>query len=148
MNTADELADDILRFVCNRVNLTTGTREDSRRFIIDRLSPYAPRSQSKLEFEDVCANKHGGNAQSVAAQEQHGHRRVSQRARVWAFIYSRGEEGATCEEIEIALSMHRSTCSARVSELKNDGLVKESGRTRNTRTGTPAAVLVAVTAIL
>jgi hypothetical protein len=43
----------------------------------------------------------------------------SLRTRVYNFIRDRGTEGATCEEIELALRLSHQTCSARCAELRN-----------------------------
>jgi hypothetical protein len=43
----------------------------------------------------------------------------SLRTRVYNFIRDRGGEGATCEEIELALRLSHQSCSARCAELRN-----------------------------
>jgi len=57
-------------------------------------------------------------------------------------VISRG--GATCEECETALGMKHQTASARCRELRDRGLVRDSGRRRKTSSGRWAAVLVVV----
>lgn len=141
MNTADSIAEDVLAFICNRVNVTLGSRAAIRQYITEKVSPLAPRSQSVLSF-DVCASNHRGNLESVKAAEQGSARRPGQRQRIFTFLHSRGTEGATCEEIELALDLRHQTCSARISELKAEGIIQDSGRKRQTSTGSEAAVLI------
>lgn len=58
------------------------------------------------------------------------------------YITFRGVDGSTADELEVALALPHQTCSARCSELKKAGLVRERGF-RLTRTGSKAGVLVA-----
>ena len=53
-------------------------------------------------------------------------------------------KGATCDEIEVALSMSHQTASARVRDLFKAGSIRDSGIRRNTRTGRKATVWEAV----
>lgn len=54
-------------------------------------------------------------------------------------------DGLTVDDIRAQLPpMAASTLSARASDLIRDGLLKDSGRKRNTRTGSAARVMVAV----
>lgn len=48
--------------------------------------------------------------------------------------------GATCDELELTLALSHQTCSARVREMARRGMIKDSGRTRPTRTGRQAIV--------
>jgi hypothetical protein len=65
------------------------------------------------------------------------------RRRVYDFIRSRGAEGATDEEIQVALSMTGNTERPRRWELRRAGLVRPSGLTRKTVFGGSATVWVA-----
>lgn len=65
------------------------------------------------------------------------------RDRVFAFIASRGTEGATDDEGERALSVTCSTYTPRRGELVKQGVVVDSGLRRNTAAGRPAAVWIA-----
>lgn len=58
--------------------------------------------------------------------------------RVLAYIRDRG--GATCDECECALGMPHQTASARIRELFQRGRVRDSGKTRATRSGRKATV--------
>jgi hypothetical protein len=62
------------------------------------------------------------------------------RAKIFAVIDVRGEYGATCDEIEVALSMRHQTASARVRELALGALIFDTGQRRSTRSGRGARV--------
>lgn len=64
------------------------------------------------------------------------------RARVLAYIVSRGSEGATCWEAERALAFMHQTCSPRIWELRRAGRVADSGQRRMTGSGRQAVVWV------
>lgn len=91
---------------------------------------------------DVTSTKHRGNRQSVKAAVEGEHRRPSQKRRIWLYIHERGESGATVEEISNELTMRYTTVSARCSEMKTEGIIKASGRTRQTETRSDADVLI------
>jgi response regulator of citrate/malate metabolism len=97
--------------------------------------------------EDICAGRHGGNPESVAAGKE------TNRARDGRRILNELEgfpEGLTCDELEQHLGMSHQTCSARCAELKKNAFIQlkwfpgTNGRAekRPTRTGSMAAVLV------
>jgi len=62
------------------------------------------------------------------------------RARVYEYIASQGELGATDDEIELALTMKHQTASARRRELVLKGDIIDSGKTRVTSSGRKATV--------
>ena len=62
------------------------------------------------------------------------------RARVLAYIASRGEDGATAQEIENALGMNGSTVRPRLVELREHGTIAASMFTRLTTSGRRAVV--------
>lgn len=62
------------------------------------------------------------------------------RARVLGVIRARGSQGATDDEIEVALGLSHQTASARRRELVLAGEVVEAGGKRLTRSGSPAKV--------
>lgn len=51
-------------------------------------------------------------------------------------------KGATCDEVEVALTMRHQTASARIRELKLEDLIQDSGDRRPTRSGKLAIVWV------
>ncbi len=67
------------------------------------------------------------------------------RLKVLLHLQSRGEEGSTDEEMQLALEMNPSTQRPRRGELVTKGLVRDSGVRRKTRTGRAAVVWVVTT---
>jgi len=65
-------------------------------------------------------------------------------SRVFNWLESRGDQGATDEEIQRALGMNPSTQRPRRIELQKQGLVADSGIRRKTASGRMAGVWVAV----
>lgn len=92
---------------------------------------------------DITARRHGGNAESAAASESIEPDKARLRRMVLNYIASRGYVGATCEEVEFALGLRHQTVSARLTELKRLGQVRDTGRRRLTQSRRPAAVYVA-----
>lgn len=62
--------------------------------------------------------------------------------RVFAFLASRGEDGATDEEAATVLRLKAQTFTPRRGELVKAGLVVDTGRRRSTTSGRPAAVWI------
>lgn len=89
---------------------------------------------SRDKGRDICAPRHRGNAQSAAANLVTDKSR--DRARILAHL--RTVTDATCDEVEIALSMNHQTCSARFTELKASREIVEGEGKRPTRTGCKA----------
>lgn len=73
-------------------------------------------------------------------------RAPSLRDQVMGFLISRGAEGATDEEGELALGIKPQMYTPRRRELVKLGVVGESGRRRRTDAGRPAAVWVVTSA--
>jgi hypothetical protein len=66
----------------------------------------------------------------------------TQRRRVLDAIVAAGEDGHTRDELSITLRLPINSVLPRVVELKRDGFVVESSKTRTTSTGSRATVLV------
>lgn len=67
--------------------------------------------------------------------------------RIYRYIARRTRKGATSDEVEQALGIVHQSASARINEMRNAGLIEESGRYRKTRSGRNANVfMVAATA--
>ncbi len=96
---------------------------------------------------DITSNRHGGNAESVAAFQSIKDRLPAQRKEVlhWITVYTKAHSGRGLTVDELAEVMHKTpnAISGRVSELKRDGRIYKAG-TRLTRSGCKAAVLKAV----
>ncbi len=58
------------------------------------------------------------------------------------FVHSCGKQGATSDEVEEALLLRHQSCSARILELRQDGLLTDSGQRRATRSGRLAAAWI------
>lgn len=67
----------------------------------------------------------------------------TQRRRVYDAICGAGATGLTRDEIAAALGVADSAADPRVLELKADGFIVETERTRKTRRGLDARILVA-----
>lgn len=62
------------------------------------------------------------------------------RRKVLAYIISTGEHGATQDQVSAGILMSHPTCSARMWELRNAGLIVRTPHRRPTRSGATAAV--------
>jgi hypothetical protein len=83
-----------------------------------------------------------GSPTSAAAAQAIRPSAATLRQQVFDFIMGRGIDGATDEEIQIALGMGGSTERPRRRELQLAGLIVESGEIRPTATGRAATVWV------
>jgi len=80
---------------------------------------------------------------SAAAHEAIAPHAAAMRLKVLTHI--REVDGATCDEIEIALGMKHQTASARLTELVKSGHAYKTICRRPTRSGCSARVIAAVT---
>jgi len=69
---------------------------------------------------------------------------ASLRGQVLAYLRDCGDCGATDEEMQDMLAMNPSTQRPRRIELRDAGFVRDSGATRETRSGRNAVVWIAV----
>lgn len=83
---------------------------------------------------------HNGVDTSRAAADSMRPHAATLRQKVLEHIRHCGEDGSTCDEAELRLGMSHQTCSARFRELAQQGLIWDSGRRRETRTGRGAIV--------
>ena len=81
---------------------------------------------------------------SMAAAEAIEPKTATLRRAYLNWLRSQGEVGGTDEEAQDALAMGGSTQRPRRVECVQGGLVRDSGRTRKTRSGREAVVWVAV----
>lgn len=87
--------------------------------------------------DDICRNKHKGNPESEEANL-----RTNKEIQRWRIIEAfKPANELIAEQVEKLTGMRRSTVSARVSELKRDGILMKTGERRPTSTGCNAAVL-------
>ena len=64
----------------------------------------------------------------------------SHRYRMQIFDHIQMDGGKTCDEIEVELSMRHQTASCFISNLKDEGFLRDSGKRRMTRAGRQAIV--------
>lgn len=95
-----------------------------QRFLFDPSSPEPP---------------HNGTETSRAAAEQIKPNADTLRARVLEYLQSQ-PDGATDEQMQLALGMAGNTQRPRRQELEKMGLVRATDRTRATRSGRQATV--------
>lgn len=94
--------------------------------------------------EDITASRHGGSPTSEEANDELGpHAKARLREMVLDVLRMRGEFGGTTQEVARHLEMSDNSISGRMTELKRAGLAVETERHRKTRSGSPAAVVVA-----
>lgn len=67
---------------------------------------------------DICANRHGGNAESEEAFRRLAPALPQQRALVLAKIREAGPEGMSCKEVAAALGVGMNVISGRFTELR------------------------------
>ncbi len=82
---------------------------------------------------------HNGTDTSFAAAQSKVSSAEIDRERVFNYVVSRGEQGATCDEAEVALGMSHQSCSPRFNELAKNNLEVTELR-RPTRSGRKARV--------
>lgn len=97
----------------------------------------------QMSFADVCASRHKGNPESVAAHAKIAESKERQRFHVLFEIEKSGERGLTTDELAVKFGSTPNAVSPRCTELLRDGLIKRNGR-RPTRSGCTASVLIAV----
>ncbi|MGP1346644.1 MAG: hypothetical protein ACTS3F_08260 [Phycisphaerales bacterium] len=102
-----------------------------------------PSSRRRTTCGDPPA-RHDGPETSKAAAAAMREAAPKQRARVFAFIASRGEHGATDDEGERALDLPAQTYTPRRGELVKRGLIAWTGDKRPTERGRLARVWAAV----
>lgn len=95
---------------------------------------------NQMSLQDITRNNHGGNVLSGEAYESIKDHASKMRAAVVGYIRSQGANGATSDEVEVALDLPHQTVSARITEAKAIGLLKPVGK-RKTRSGRNAAVM-------
>ncbi len=90
---------------------------------------------------DITESRHGGADTSTEAHKSTtDDRRKAQRRQILEFIRGTQDYGAISEEVQDALDIPHQTCSARISEMCRDGLIRYAEARRNTSRGKPARV--------
>lgn len=96
-------------------------------FDTPRPTPTRPEIPTSMESQDVL--------------ERTG-KKGKYRRLIYDFIEARGENGATCDEIEVELALRHQTASCFIRFLTQDFFLKDSGQKRRTRAGRQAIVWV------
>jgi hypothetical protein len=79
---------------------------------------------------DITRRRHRVSATSEAANHRVAPHKTELRERILDYL-GRNDAGRTCKEVSADLQMPYTTSSARLSELKRDGLVAETGLRRD-----------------
>ena len=98
--------------------------------------------EAQAAVNDICANRHKGNSESVAAFQSIKDKLRNGQQSVLREI-ARTPSGLTAEEIADRLNTTVNCVSGRCAELKKLGKVRKAG-TRPVRSGHSAAILVAI----
>jgi hypothetical protein len=107
----------------------------------DLASPIQPGLFDTQPDPDVCGRRSRQNPQSREAYRAILPTKAELRHSIWTFLAQNGPR--TCEEIAEEMHLRYTTASARLSELKRDGLAVPTGERRPTLTGSLAAVIKA-----
>ena len=110
-----------------RINLNVKVNPASNDVVIPVTYPDSPGFVRGSDTSEAAAN----DVKSVAG---------AMRTRILEWISDRGFPGATCDEVEVALSMKHQTASARISELSSSGMLADSGHRKPTRSGSFAVM--------
>lgn len=97
------------------------------------------KAQKGKEMTDICARRSAHNPFSESAYALIAPSKAEVRYRIMRWFYYAGP--ATCEQAHLALGIRYQSMSARVSELKRDGLLYETGERARTSGGCWAALL-------
>ncbi len=106
------------------------------------MSDYVPETDLPL-FGGP--SRHNLRSTSLAAYRAADHR--GNRAKCLAYLRHCGDTGATGDEIAEATGVLTQSVPSAMGQLRRAGLIRESGKTRPTRTGCKAMVYVATEAV-
>jgi len=107
----------------------------------EQIKTYLTRGLHRIfrNTMDITANYHQGSETSkIAYLHTPSKVRSQHRQQIIEKIHEIGD--ATCSELEVLLNLTHQTASARISELKRDEIIKETGNKRLTQSGRPAHV--------
>lgn len=97
----------------------------------------------QVPSEQLGLPPHNHTDTSQAAAAQVAPRAGTTRHHILVLIRDSGGDGRTIDEIDAITDLGSGTVCPRVNELSKGGLIRDSGRRRNTRKGSPAKVWVA-----
>lgn len=96
---------------------------------------------TQLEFSEAAPYNKGSDTSRSAAESIQPELTRMELA-VYQHIAKQGRNGATCDEIEVALGFRHQTASARCNGLAKKARIADSKARRKTRAGRPAVVWV------
>jgi hypothetical protein len=85
---------------------------------------------------------HNGTDTSADAAESVANLTGELRIKIFDWLVTKGDLGATSDEAEVALGLSHQTCSPRILELRKANMVVDSGLRRLTRGGRKAKVWI------
>lgn len=105
-------------------------------------------SKQKPDFGPLFQSAHKHRCAVVRDTTLNAYEAIQPRAgsireKVFKFIYDRGAEGTTSEELQNAMGLKQNTANPRLRELAQAQRVMDSGRRRLTESGRSAIVWVA-----
>lgn len=74
---------------------------------------------------DICANRHGGNAQSIAANERVTPKKLSMREEI--LLVASWKSSFTLANVAVLLDKPKHAISGRISELLKSGHIERTG---------------------
>lgn len=95
----------------------------------ERQAARAEMRGPRLGSSDITANKHGGNAESVKANRRVSSTKVKSQQAILETLRQYGP--LTCKEIAIAKDVPMHQVSGRITELKEQGIVRPTSLIRD-----------------
>ena len=84
----------------------------------------------KLELWDICASRHRGSPESVAANKRASFTKLDDREAVFAEVDSSGQHGVTLKEVARKWGRDMNQISGRFTELRRDKRITKTTRRR------------------
>lgn len=101
-----------------------------------------PMVAAQKAVDDICRRKHGGNLESVAANQAIHESKEATREKIYLYAVAQGERGITADEVAAEWGVTHNHVAPRISELRRDGRLVPTLKRRKTRSGCTARVLI------
>lgn len=95
------------------------------------------------QYDVLTQLPHNGVDTSIAAADSLQTMAATLTEAAYQYVLGRGSDGATCDEVEVALGLRHQTASSRLWALERAGRVTMSVTTRPTRSGRKARIYLA-----
>jgi hypothetical protein len=128
--------------VCNDDNININQESEAAKNQIEATVPDGPKPKT---CHTPPTNGVSTSNEAAAAIMPYAER---QRDRLLQYIIEQGMTGSTAQEAEIPLGMPAQTITPRLLEIRKDGLVKDSGVKRMTRSKRRARVWIDANLVL